>query len=322
MSGVSGAKLNGTFIIRGGTSPDKVQANLRVPEASLWMPKLDTGRKLIKTSPHDEIVFVDRAGLAEARERERKNVAGRTRVIDARGQIDTFYVRGKDMDLEIDGNVRVTNAEDGRPALDGSIEIRRGWILIQSNRYEVEQATARWNGDPDDPEPNLDILLSHQFPEAAVTIRLHGTPQKPELSLTSDPAMEQGEIVSLILTGQVSGSPSSGKFDPTATISTMVLGKIADKLAPAIGVDVIRVEQKPQTDDSGNASGESDTRVEVGKYLSERIYLSYVHIFGGSEHQNTNEADIEYRMTRHWLLQTAFGDAGVGGLDLFWTYRY
>src|SRR5262249_13219584 len=122
--GVSGAKLNGQFIIRGGSSPDKIQASLKVPDASLWLPKLDTGRKLIKTSPRKEIVFVDRQGLAEARRRERKNVAGRTRVLEARGQIDTFFVRGKDMDLEIDGNVRVSNAEDGRLALDGNIEIR------------------------------------------------------------------------------------------------------------------------------------------------------------------------------------------------------
>ena len=47
-----------------------------------------------------------------------------------------------------------------------------------------------------------------------------------------------------------------------------------------------------------------------------------MHVFGANQHQNSNEADVEYRLIRRWLLQTAFGDAGVGGVDVFWTYRY
>jgi len=47
-----------------------------------------------------------------------------------------------------------------------------------------------------------------------------------------------------------------------------------------------------------------------------------VHVFGDPGNLNTNEAHVEYRMTRRWVMETAFGDAGLGGIDFLWTYRY
>ena len=60
----------------------------------------------------------------------------------------------------------------------------------------------------------------------------------------------------------------------------------------------------------------------MGKYVSDRIYLSYAHIFGCTESANQNEAHVEYRLTRRWMVETVFGDAGMGGVDALWTFRY
>ena len=45
-------------------------------------------------------------------------------------------------------------------------------------------------------------------------------------------------------------------------------------------------------------------------------------MFGAPETQNANEAHVEYWMTRRWMLETVFGDAGVGGVDALWVFRY
>ena len=45
-------------------------------------------------------------------------------------------------------------------------------------------------------------------------------------------------------------------------------------------------------------------------------------IFAAPEGSNQNEAHVEYRLTRRWMLESLFGDAGVGGVDALWTYRY
>src|SRR5262249_49825744 len=159
-----------------------------------------------------------------------------------------------------------------------------GHILIQSQRYEIERAHIVFDGDPE-PNPQLDIQLVHEYPEATVIVEVRGTPKKPELELSSDPPIyDRSQIISLLLSGQPGGEPSAGQsFNAEAAVSTMVLGKLADAIAPELGVDVFRVENKREADEFGDANGQTDTRVEVGKYVSPRVYLSYVHYFGASE---------------------------------------
>jgi autotransporter translocation and assembly factor TamB len=90
-----------------------------------------------------------------------------------------------------------------------------------------------------------------------------------------------------------------------------------------VGLDVIRIERAKPTDDAPTTGGgDFAGRVEVGKYINDRVYVSYAHRFGATERQNANEAHAEYRLSPHWLAETVFGDAGVGGVDAFWVYRY
>jgi len=155
-----------------------------------------------------------------------------------------------------------------------------------------------------------------------VFVELHGTPTRPQLRFRSEPAVyDQAQIISLVLTGRITGAPGGPAPDPTAGIATPVLGKLADKLAPQLGLDVLRVEKAESTPEQA-AAGLLAERVEVGKYVSERLYVSYAHVFGATDAQNANEAQAEYHMTADWLAQTVFGDAGVGGVDAFWTRRY
>jgi len=60
----------------------------------------------------------------------------------------------------------------------------------------------------------------------------------------------------------------------------------------------------------------------VGRYLTPRIYLGYRHVFGASTEENSNEGLLELSISAKWLLTAAFGDVGVGGLDIFWSHRY
>jgi len=316
-NGIEGSRLDGELHLRGRLEPESLWAQLDIPSATAWVPKLPDPRKLQSTRPHEDQVFIDREGLAA-----RQGPAAGGREVDFRGQIGTLAVRGKEMDFDLEGDLSARIGKDGRQVLRGALEVRRGSLEIQNRRYDIERARLFWDGDPDHPEPHLDIRLSHVFAEATVAIELHGTAKKPELRLESDPGLEEPQILSLILTGEVGGVPSDQRIDPAAAVSSLVLAKLADKIAPELGVDILRVEQQAKSDQAGKATGETDTRVEVGKYITERVFLSYVHVFGANDQENRNEAHVEYRMTRRWLLQTTFGDAGVGGLDVFWTYRY
>jgi translocation and assembly module TamB len=88
-----------------------------------------------------------------------------------------------------------------------------------------------------------------------------------------------------------------------------------------VGLDVARVNLGESKDEE---TGESSLRaeVEVGKYITERLYIGYRRVVGAQEDENTNEGLAEFRISAQWLLMAVFGDKGVGGLDLVWSYRY
>jgi translocation and assembly module TamB len=297
----------------------------------VWLPSLPGGgsRDLQRIGPHADLKFVDEAALAATEHQQMAQAASaaQPRRLDVSATAGPVYVRSKDLDIEVASNLHVVTATEGlhkgEPALTGAVHIRRGRINISGQRFDFERGTVTFSGDPD-ADPALDIRITRQYPEAAVAVEIRGTPKHPELRMTSDPPIyDQAQIVSLILTGQPGGQPSTGKsFDPTAAVATMVLGKLADQVAPQLGLDVLRVENVEEKTPEGQSTGDTDTRVEVGKYISDRIFLSYAHVFGAPETANSNEAHVEYRLTRRWMLETVFGDAGVGGVDALWTYRY
>jgi autotransporter translocation and assembly factor TamB len=323
-AGSTGARLDGDLAVEAALSEAVVSGKVKVPEASLWLPKVGpTGKKLQKIEPHEDVRFVDEAAKAAAEKKKHDEAAAdrQPRKLDIKATAGTVYVRGKDLDIELDSNLRVTSNAQGGPTVNGVVQIRRGRINITGQRFDFEPGQISFDGGV---IPHLEIRITHQYPEALVSVEIRGTPDRPELRLSSDPPIyDQAQIVSLVLTGQAGGQPSTGgSFDPTAAVATAVLGKLADKIAPELGLDVLRVENVKEQNEEGTATGESETRVEVGKYISERVYLSYAHVFGSDETQNRNEAHVEYRVTRRWLVETVFGDAGVGGVDALWTYRY
>jgi autotransporter translocation and assembly factor TamB len=332
-AGATGALLDGELAVEAALRRDVVDGQVRVPRAEVWLPKTPTGggRNLQKIGQHDDVRFVDEAARVadESRRTAARNAAAGPppRAVDVHVRTGTIYVRGKDLDLEVDSTLKVASLPAGLRAgqltLAGGIHIRRGRINIQGQRFDFDRGDITFNGGPD-LNPALDIRIERQYPDALVVVELRGTPRKPVLHLTSDPPVfDEAQIVSLILTGQAGGQPSTGKaFDPTAAVATAVLSRLADELAPEVGLDVLRVENVDKVNSEGTATGDTDTRVEVGKYISDRIYLSYAHVFGANEYSNQNEAHVEYRLTRRWMVESIFGDAGVGGVDALWTYRY
>jgi translocation and assembly module TamB len=347
--GGMGARIDGDVAAEAALRTALISGKVRVPHAVVQLPGLTTGggRNLQSVNPHPDVRFVDPAALAAAARAARRapNRAHPPRQLDLTADADPVYVRSRDFDLEIESRLQIATvpggdahagAPPGTPVISGTVRIRRGTVTLSGQRYDVDRGQISFDGSPQ-PNPAIDIRLSHRFPDATVIIALGGTARHPDLQLTSDPPVyEQAQILSLILTGQTgtgpgsagsavaSGAPGPGglPFDPASAVASLVLGRLADTLAPQLGVDVLRLQNVEMKTAGGAPTGLTDTRLEVGKYITDRIYISYAHIFGAADTSNANEARIEYRLTNRWLIQTIFGDAGAGSIDALWTYRH
>jgi len=115
-----------------------------------------------------------------------------------------------------------------------------------------------------------------------------------------------------------------------STISTVLVRDLTQRIVPVLPIDIVNVQrlsqgqlqQERETQIPSQLPSDNVTRLEVGKRITNRIQVGYVHIFGANQDENANEALIKYRLTAHWSLQSQYGDAGVGGLDLMWSRRY
>ena len=131
--------------------------------------------------------------------------------------------------------------------------------------------------------------------------------------------------MSLILTGRADVRQSSADSDQSlavaGAVAQVLLGSVTRKLAPKIGIDVARVGLSESKDKQTGASSVR-AEAEVGRYITQRLYVGYRRVFGASAEENANEGLLEYSISAKWLLTALFGDASVGGLDIFWSHRY
>jgi len=298
---------------------------VNVEHGMVKVPKIEGQRQLLSTAVPSDVVFVDQqAGVAAVRPVGPPRARGLGLQLELGA--DPLFVRGEEVDLEVVTNLRVRTDELGRPRVRGRVEIRRGRIRALNNTFEVRQAVVSFSGEAD-PDPALNVVLARTAPEAIVIVQLSGTASAPELTLRSEPPVyEQSQIISLLLTGRIDARPDSGgSGDQTTAIasalSQVLLGNLVRRIAPKVGIDVARVSFDESKDER---TGESQLKAEaeVGKFITERLYVGYRRVFGASATENANEGLMEYRISARWLLMALFGDAGVGGLDLVWNLRY
>src|SRR5262249_7361701 len=139
MAGAGNARLNGKFAIEAAQREDVLSGKVQIPEARLWLPKMiSSGKKVAKTTPPSDLIFVDRAGIkAAVKAAEKQNVSGHEMErIDVSAKLGTLYVQSKDMNLEITADTQVTTGPTGAPAIAGGVTVRRGHIMIKDQRFD------------------------------------------------------------------------------------------------------------------------------------------------------------------------------------------
>jgi translocation and assembly module TamB len=324
--------FSGKVRVRGGLATNKaarrLKATVTITDGVLKVPKLGGGKELHATGAPPDVVFVDEQARKEAAKQgdDKAGKQGAPLELQVAARASPLFVRGDEMDLEVVTDVHAAVKPGAGPRLTGKVEISRGRIKVIGNDFKVRRARVLFSGHRD-PDPALDVELAHRFDDVMVLIGVRGTAKSPELVLTSEPPIyDRSQIISLILTGRVdqrnTGDDESDKTVAIANaVTQMILGGTVRKIGKKVGLDVAKVNLAETKD---KKTGEKTLRAEaeLGRYITERLYLGYRPIFGAAEDENAHEFLLEYRISLRWLLAAAFGDAGVGGLDLLWTYIY
>jgi translocation and assembly module TamB len=203
--------------------------------------------------------------------------------------------------------------------------VKRGRVSALGRRFDVEEnSRVNFTGPP--LAPYLNITAQHVNERENVTVFIHVRGQGKDFTIepTSEPPMSETEIYTLLATGRRTLERNSGASmtgsQAASVVGSLVASQAQKALAAELPLDVFSIE-------AGEA-GLSEAKFEVGKYLTDKIYVGYTGRVGetptstAQSRENQNAVRFEYQFSPEWSLEANYGDARSGGLDLIWGKDY
>lgn len=291
--------ISGTTTASAEAAQLRIQGKLQVDRGMIELPKADL------PALSDDVVVLGRKEDAK-----RKAVRMRPDVDMELDLGKQFFLKGRGLDAQLAGAVRLRSDGAGLPLANGSIRVEKGDYFAYGQRLVIDRGILNFSGPIDNPGLNIVAMRKKQAVEAGVSIT--GTALAPQVSLVSNPSVPDSEKISWLVLGHgLEGSSKSELGLMGAAASTLLAAgesvTLQSQIAQAAGLDEFGL--------SGTGTLAS-TAVTMGKRLSSRAYLSYEQSVMGA----SNLVKINYMLTDQWSVRSQSGTDNA--VDLFYTLSF
>lgn len=237
-----------------------------------------------------------------------------------------------DLNITVGGDINIRKKSGEPILLIGTANTVRGTYEFQGRRFDLARGgTVQFMGTPEI-NPRLDITATRTIPNTSVVAQVHitGTPQSPELELSSTPPLEESDILALIVFNRPVNELGTGERSSlAATAGGIATGFIAAPLGESIGkaLDLDLFEITTTTDEGDLGAG-----VTVGQQVGDRAFLKLRQQFG---ERSLTEFIIEYQLYDYLRLQVTAAPETSGsanrinqrrvekaGVDLIFFFSY
>jgi hypothetical protein len=324
-------RLSGGVDIGGTAARPSVSGKVRIDEGD-YAPEFG-GRTAFRIGLPPDVVIVDSATSRLAALAAANSAAEKQMAVDLNVDIEVperaLRVRNPLVDLYLGGGLALTTPER-QLALEGVIEVDEGAVTLYGRRFEVQGGSQVVFDGRAPVNPRIDLRARYDIsgidlspigltatPSSHVEVQVGGTGDKPSLELSSDPVMDDTNIVAVIITGgPVDAAAASGtgalERQTMNLFAGLATGTLTQLVEGELPIDVFQVQ-------TGSESF-TTAKVRVGKRLSRDLLVTYVANMGARDDENANEVVVEYRLIRSLRLLTRVGDAGEGSASLVWTW--
>lgn len=225
------------------------------------------------------------------------------------------WLRGKDAQFEIKGNVQLKKDPEKPFVLFGELNAVRGTYRFRGKLFQITEGALVFVGQ-EDLNPPVNIEARTEVDDAVILIRLTGTFQHLNLTFDSDPPMDQAEIISYILFGrspEALSEEEAFKAEEMALSFTgqMAADKLRDIVGDALGIDYLNI-----------STGGSDLRqgsLSMGKYILPKVFVVFRQ---GFSEKNTQQFEVSYEINRYFDIQSQIDNEQTSALDLIWKYEF
>ena len=223
--------------------------------------------------------------------------------------------------IEAKGDLLLKKPPYNPLAIMGTVEALKGFYTYLGNMFTIDSGSLVFGGEvPPDPKVAVSATNASRGSPIKVYMNATGTFRTPKIDLTSDPAMEQRDIMSYLLTGrplyEFSGKPGDpasqagvgGSQAAAANIAASYLSqKAAGPLVRKLDIDVFNVRM----------TADRAADITVGRYLTTKLFVSYGQVLApGGEKRVT----AEYTITPSWSLEGNNSSQGNYVVDLLFKF--
>jgi translocation and assembly module TamB len=211
-----------------------------------------------------------------------------------------IFVRGRGLDVELGGDLRVTGpVTDIQPV--GEFSLIRGRLGILGQRIDFEEGSLQLVGNLD---PFIFFVARTETDDATAIVTVSGRASQPEITLSSVPELPQDEVLALLLFNRTAQQLTPFQIAQLAAAAAELAGAGGNGLLAqfrgAFGLDDLDIV----TEDDGTAA------VRAGRYIDDNIYLD-VQTGAGGDTRVTINLDVTTSITARGTVDTD-GNSTIG----------
>lgn len=308
------ASVTGALTVRGPLTRDPVIAgNIDVNRAEITVPEnfggsaamidvrhKDPSKAVVKTLRRAGVDGTRKAGASTAR----PSIVRLDINVNAPNKI---FIRGRGLDAEIGGSVRLTGpATDIQPV--GAFDLIRGRLGILGQRITFTEGQVTLVGDLD---PEINFVATTQGSDITVNVMVRGRVSDLKITFSSQPELPQDEVLARLIFKRSIGELSPLQVARLAAAAAELAGgqrsSLLDNLRKSTGLDDLDVV----TDAKGN------TGVRAGRYIRDNVYLGVEAGSGGS-----SKGTVNLDITPNLKARGSVGADGDSGAGLFYEKDY
>ena len=296
--------FHGNVLYKGTLDAQNITGDVRVNRAR-YRERLEWKSWLLKAKaaerPRGELTGVEKAVL-------NVRIYGAENII-----VDNNIARAP---LKVDMVLRGTI---GQPLLFGRIESKEGKVYFRNNEFRIMNASADFT-DQNRINPVMEIVAQTIVKGYNIRLSLEGQVERFNLSLVSDPPLEETDILSLLTIGQI-GKQLKGLEGGIGAgeAASFLTGKVQDvfeeRIKSITGID--RVQVDPYVSKSTGTVG---PRVTASKrLLGDKLFVTYTSAVGSTEEQVLK---LEYILDKNVSLVGVRDEKGSVGGDIKFRFEF
>ncbi|MBA3896458.1 MAG: translocation/assembly module TamB [Sphingomonadaceae bacterium] len=227
---------------------------------------------------------------------------------------DRIFVSGMGLEAEWSTDMRISGTA-GAPSVVGQLRVVRGTFSFAGKRLDLDdQSKVTFDGGSL-MNPQLDITASTTVESVSANINIAGRAQRPQITLTSTPALPQDEVLSRLLFGSSVTTLSPIQAVQLAAALNSLRGSGGGfsplgKLRSVAGFDRLRIL-------GANAQTGQGTSLAAGKYIAKNVYVEVI-----TDTRGFTATQLEVALSKALSVLSSTGTFGGSNVSVRYRKEY